>query len=54
MVGSPLELVAYTTNTSGASDAGSDQAFRLYFQSVHGNVKEATSNNIATPWTSAK
>ncbi|MCJ1249523.1 hypothetical protein MMC30_006749 [Trapelia coarctata] len=53
MVNSPLAIVAYTANaTSGSSSAG-QQAYRLYFQSAHGNIKESVYDGPLSSWEDA-
>lgn len=46
---SPLNVIAYN---QGGSSAESQQAFRIYYQSALGNIKEAVSNGL-TAWQSA-
>ena len=51
MVGSPLSVVSYDLRTT---DSGSKrQAYRIYYQSLLGNVKEAVANGT-TSWQSAR
>ena len=51
MIGSPLNVVSYDL---GGSDSGSKrQAFRIYYQSLLGNIKEATSIG-SNSWQSAR
>ena len=47
--GSPLSVITYD---QGGSDAESQQALRIYYQSALGNIKEAVSNGLAS-WQSA-
>ncbi|CAD6575147.1 MAG: hypothetical protein ASARMPRED_007112 [Alectoria sarmentosa] len=46
---SPLNVISYS---QGGSSAESQQAFRMYYQSAIGNIKEAVSNGL-TSWQSA-
>ena len=47
--GSPLNVVSYN---QGGQNAESQQAFRIYYQTTLGNIKEAVSNGL-TSWQSA-
>lgn len=49
MVGSPLEVLSFPINGTGESPAG-DQAFRLFYQSVNGNIKVMVCNGTQLPW----
>ena len=53
MVGSPLELLSFALNGSGTSPA-EDQAFRLYYQSINGNIREMDYNGTLSPWHDAE
>ena len=53
MAGSPLALVSFTSNRTGGTDPSSQNAFRLYFQSAHGNVKEARNDGGVASWQAA-
>ena len=46
---SPLNVISYD---QGGSTAESQQAFRLYYQTALGNIKEAVSNGMSS-WQSA-
>lgn len=50
MVGSPLAIVSYDDGPGESPDAR--QAFRMYFQTANGNVKEAVSEHQEA-WMSA-
>ncbi|MCJ1411688.1 hypothetical protein MMC19_005780 [Ptychographa xylographoides] len=51
IVDSPIALVAFTANATGSgSSAADEQAFRVYFQSAHGNVKESRYDGELAPW----
>lgn len=49
MVGSPLEVLSFSINGTGANPA-SNQAFRLFYQSANGNIKQMVCNGTLTPW----
>lgn len=49
MAGSPLNVISY--NQAGSSPE-SQQAFRIYYQSALGNIKEAVSDGLSS-WQSA-
>ncbi|KAF6219167.1 hypothetical protein HO133_004992 [Letharia lupina] len=49
VAGSPLNVISYN---QGGSSAESQQAFRIYYQSALGNIKEAVSNGLMS-WQSA-
>ena len=50
LAGSPLNVISYDAGGDGEPD--NRQSFRVYYQSVIGNVKEAVSNG-QTAWQSA-
>ena len=55
IVDSPIALVAFTANATGSgSSAADEQAFRVYFQSAHGNVKESRYDGELAPWQEPK
>ena len=49
MAASPLNVISYN---QGGANAESQQAFRIYYQSALGNIKEAVSNGL-TSWQAA-
>lgn len=55
MVDSPLAVVAYTTNTTSDGTSSVDrQAYRLYFQSANGNIKESSYDGSLSSWEDAQ
>ena len=57
MVDSPLQVVSFSSdavsNSAGGQAPSDSEAYRLYFQSAHGNIKEAVYNGVLAPWQDA-
>ena len=54
MVNSPLAAVAYTINATHGGTSAYQQAYRLYFQSAHGNIKESVYDGPLSSWEDAQ
>lgn len=46
VAGSPMNVISYIGNGTGAGNVDSKQVFRVYYQSVLGNVKEAVCDGL--------
>ncbi|KAI4204300.1 MAG: hypothetical protein LQ350_001280 [Teloschistes chrysophthalmus] len=53
VAGSPLNVISYIGNATNTGSKADRQVFRVYYQSVLGNVKEAVSNGSAG-WAGAR
>ncbi|KAL8640301.1 MAG: hypothetical protein Q9228_002766 [Teloschistes exilis] len=53
VAGSPLNVISYMGNDTNTGSKADRQVFRIYYQSVLGNVKEAVSNGSAG-WSGAR
>lgn len=51
VAGSPLNVISYVGNGTGTTDI--KQVFRIYYQSVLGNIKEVVCNGLGA-WGAAK